>query len=671
MSITAEQLYGLLPAIYRERDAALAPNGGTGPLYDIVNVIAGQFSLVDAEIDRLYDDAFIETCAQWVIPYIGDLVGYLPLSQTAPGGMSPRAEAANTIRYRRWKGTLTILEQLASDVTGWAAAAVEFFEQLTTTQYVNHIRLHSTATVNVRDWRIASSVGSPFDRTSHAIEVRSIATRSGRYNIPSVGVYVWRLASYDNLQPSPDLSQASQAYQRDANWYTFDPCGISAPLYNVPPPSRTPFTRTQPQNVPSALRVRTVADPATRPLYLGANPVFAIRDDAGALIPPDQIEICDFSTWKTPTLPGGCVAAVDAALGRIWVAPRNNPLLVHYAYGFSGPYGASFAHRAVDQMPATETITRDTGSFAPSDTLENAASAASVPNGAATVIYLDSVTDPNPTTIVLDVNSNLTIAAADYRRPILQQPLAISVNGTPENSATLTINGLLLEGGVVVRGTGTLDLTISNATIRPPSGGGAAIAWSGASGSSTLERTLCGSIALADIVTAAISDSIVDGGTGSAIAAESLTLVRSTVFGDVSVEQVGLIENSVVTGKAASTRLQAGCVRYSFISPGSSLPQQYRCQPQLALEADLAHGDAAAAALDRVRIIPQFNAIDYGDPAYGQLAGYCPVEITTGADDGGEMGVFHDLFITIRERNLQIRLAENIRMGLNAGVLYA
>ena len=64
---------------------------------------------------------------------------------------SPRAEVANTIGYRRRKGTAAMLEQLARDVTDWPARAVEFFEQLATTQYMNHVRLHAPATAPVRE----------------------------------------------------------------------------------------------------------------------------------------------------------------------------------------------------------------------------------------------------------------------------------------------------------------------------------------------------------------------------------------------------------------------------------------------------------------------------------------------------------------------------------------
>ena len=43
------------------------------------------------DLDQLYDDQFIETCAPWVIPYIGDLIGYQSVEGNCAGRRrSPR-----------------------------------------------------------------------------------------------------------------------------------------------------------------------------------------------------------------------------------------------------------------------------------------------------------------------------------------------------------------------------------------------------------------------------------------------------------------------------------------------------------------------------------------------------------------------------------------------------
>ena len=68
---------------------------------------------------------------------------------------------------------------------------------------------------------------------------------------------------------------------------------------------------------------------------------------------------------------------------------------------------------------------------------------------------------------------------------------------------------------------------------------------------------------------------------------------------------------------------------------------------------------------------PQFTSRRYGTPAYGQLAASCAVEITEGADDGAEMGVFHDLFQPQRLANVRQRLDEFTPAGMDAGVILA
>src|SRR5258705_12361223 len=135
MSFDSERTYELLPAIYRIRDADRGE-----PLKALLSVVADQVGVLEEDLDQLYDDQFIETCAPWVIPYIGDLIGYQQVHGIASAVASPRAEVAHTISFRRRKGTVLVLEQLARDVTGWGAHAVEFFKVLADTQYMNHIR---------------------------------------------------------------------------------------------------------------------------------------------------------------------------------------------------------------------------------------------------------------------------------------------------------------------------------------------------------------------------------------------------------------------------------------------------------------------------------------------------------------------------------------------------
>ena len=187
MSFDADRLYELLPAIHRIRDQEQG-----GPLRALLSVIADQATILEEDLAQLYDDQFIETCAPWVVPYIGDLIGITGLSGTRTGIITPRAEVAHTIGYRRRKGTAAVLEQLARDVTSWPARAVEFFQILATTQYMNHLRPENKSFVNVRDANRLAYLGSAFEHLNgsedltHTVDVRRIASGRGRYNIPNV-----------------------------------------------------------------------------------------------------------------------------------------------------------------------------------------------------------------------------------------------------------------------------------------------------------------------------------------------------------------------------------------------------------------------------------------------------------------------------------------------------
>ena len=172
-SLTAERLYALLPAVHRIRDAEQGE-----PLRALIGLLAQEFAALEENVDQLYDDQFIETCQDWVAPYIGDLIGYRPIHANArPEAQaitlaSPRAEVANTIAYRRRKGTAAMLEQLARDVTGWPARAGEFFEQLATTQYMKHVRLHADATADLRSTPRLLQLGGAFNSVAHTAEMR-------------------------------------------------------------------------------------------------------------------------------------------------------------------------------------------------------------------------------------------------------------------------------------------------------------------------------------------------------------------------------------------------------------------------------------------------------------------------------------------------------------------
>jgi hypothetical protein len=277
-------LFQLLPAIYRLRDAAQG-----GPLQDLVAIFQDVLDSLDRDVSGLHENWFIETCTEWVVPYIGDLLRARPLHAAGQGTFTARAYVAHTLAYRRRKGTVVVLEQLARDVTGWPARAFEFFQLLATTQYLNHLRPANRITPDLRDTNALELIGGPFESAARTADIRAIVDPPldpalaadviddslrvrGKYNIPNVGIFLWRLQSYPVT-----LSTPRPVTDGTDGRYRFHPMGLDEPLFNQP---RTlpSFTRTTAEvDVPGTLRRRALYDEleARRQALVDNNEVWA------------------------------------------------------------------------------------------------------------------------------------------------------------------------------------------------------------------------------------------------------------------------------------------------------------------------------------------------------------------------------------------------------------
>jgi hypothetical protein len=163
-----------------------------------------------------------------------------------------------------------------------------------------------------------------------------------------------------------------------------------------------------------------------------------------------------------------------------------------------------------------------------------------------------------------------------------------------------------------------------------------------------------------------VSDSIIDamGGTLEAIGAPEarhahaiLTILRSTVFGTVQAHAVALAEDSIFLDCVHVARRQIGCMRYCYVPCKCRTPRRFHCQP------DLVGSDQA------LRVQPRFTARRYGRPGYAQLSLDTAFEISAGADDGAEMGVFHDLYQPQRLANIAARLEQFTPAGMQSGIV--
>ncbi len=694
MSFDTKRLYDLLPAIYRTRDAELGQ-----PLKELLSVMAEQVVVLEENLDQLYDDQFIETCADWVVPYIGALVGYRSLHGEVPHISSPRAEVAHKIAFVRRKGTAAMLEQLARDVSSWNANIVEYFLLLGTTQYMNHIRPDHWYAAHLRRWEPLELLNSPFDSVSHTVDVRHISTGAGLYNIQNIGIFLWRLGAYP-------LSQ-SPAFRLDDRRYLFSPLGNNAPLFTNPEPEEQISHLARPFNVPAPISRRVLN--AYLADYYGVGKSILIRSN-GADADAANVVACDLSDGG-----GGLWAhrpddkiAVDPVLGRIAFPENQTPpqdVRVSFHYGLADDLGGG----EYDRLASIDALLQPVQAVTMGANLQNALSAV---QGGGSVQINDSGRYEATLSIAVDSGRHVELRGANRRRPTVVLGGDLQITGGDQSE--VTVNGLLISGGtlrVLAANNQLRKLRLRHCTFVP----GISLANDGAPEhpdqpslvvelrETTVEIDHCiiGGLRISDDASVVISDSIIDATSETAVAYAApdgaatggmLQVMDSTVIGKVHTVLLEYASNVIFAAQLSagdtwqqairSERRQTGCVRFSFLPLSSAVPPRYRCQPDLEIATRIEakeHGGIHLIAAQKamieadvlISLIPRLTSTKYGDPGYGQLHINCPRQIREGADDEAEMGAFHKLFEPQRETNLRVRLDEYLRFGLEAGIFYA
>ncbi|MBN1569757.1 MAG: hypothetical protein JXA73_18070 [Acidobacteria bacterium] len=654
MRLDKDALARLLPAIYRLRDAQQAE--GKRPLSDLIRLLAEQVQELEENLEQLYDDQFIETCDDWIVPYIGDLVGCRNLNPKIPGIPGRRAEVANTIAYRRRKGTASMLEQLARDVTGWESRVVEFFLRLATTQNVNHVRPDNLAVASIKRAAEIESLSTPFESFAHLADIRSVSARRGKYSIPNIGIFVWRLDPF-----SVTLSPATPV---DGKRFFFSQLGHNLPLITCPQSEQDIAHLAEPVNVPMPIGRRLLKEHFAD--YYG-------RDRSIFIEGCDKIKICNLSdrgnanNWG-PEPDADCVA-IDPELGRLMFgADQAKPPEVAFHYGFSAEMGGGEYERQSSFTPdGNFTVIR-----VPQDHPSVQAALAAIGNQDAIIEITENGCYSEDLNKNFIANRRVEIRSANQIRAHLKLNNPFRIAG---DNIGITLNGLLISGNKIQFSGKTKSLRLLHCTLVP----GLSLTAEGRPANPAaisleiesieelhVEKTILGSIRVNEDANLQLADSILDAASWNAVAlaghvnegpAGNVSITRGTVIGGIRAAFLKLGCNSIFCSKVTSKKLQDGCVRFSYIPWGSRVPRRHRCQP---VDEETAAG-----------IYPVFTSHHFGQPGYCQLAPSTPIEIKEGADDGSEMGAFHDLFQPQRESNLRVRLEEYLRFGLEAGIFYA
>jgi hypothetical protein len=710
VSSSEGRIYPLLPAIYRQRDAALGR-----PLEALCKVLDAELQMLRDDIGSLYDQWFIETCSQWIVPYIGQLLGVTGIDTAVANVATQRRRVANTLGYRSRRGTSAVLASACADATGWPALPVEYFERIIATPHIEaiqHVGQPSTglqpATLDVSNPTSLGYLDGPFSIVSRTVSVAAIdgpgvhlsGSTPEYYNLPNLGLFLWRVA------PLP-IAGAEPGWERgrgpDRKHRTFHPLGIDTPLLQLPVDRKSPWSTPGPQNMPLSITRFLLAawlEPSLpNPPALG----FGIQVD-GRRLPPtaifasDEDGNIDWNPFLESTTPpaGPTCAVVDPERGRFAIYHKEGgssgetpEILLDWTWGQPGCLGGGAYDRSatiVHNEPGTSVILvsklRADPLGAPAiyadlqaayEAFEQSRSASGTDADPPDLLIriLDSATYPPLRLRDLPGQSSLTIQAMAGERPTLTADEAgISMEFAAQKRASVVISGLLLSGALHLEG--ELDLKIYDTTVRPV---GAtepplpAIRWAFDRSQSCgepllqLHRCITGPLVLDPPIRATIRASIVDGAGGVAISGREgrlgpvLDLDAVSVLGDVQVRALDMARDVLITGRVMAVRISGEVLETALF--------------ELALVTEPARrpSDQTPILTRRSRLpASPFVSTRYGDPGYVQLGLDARDELLRGGSGGGELGAYHALASGQRLANLEPVLAEYTPLGVSVGI---
>jgi hypothetical protein len=723
-----DQLFRLLPTVYQTLDGASTHNEH-GPLREFMGIITEQVNLLEDDLARWYDNLFIETCEDWVVPYIGDLVGYEPTSPILLDASSddlssprsvlyPRREVADTIALRRRKGSLAVLEELSRRFVGWPARAVEYRRAVAGTASLQHLRPRRSSFLDLRDGDALDRLDSAFDLLPRSVDMRSIdSSRTvGRHHPKNVGLFVCR-RKIDSVTLSPlSINNNGLAHLNIQEYET--------PLHVLPTPERSDQTIAQEINLPVPLTRKLLRKPSrSNPseVTIGANPdyygigkslfILAQYDVDIRLIHPDDVVVAPLTTESSFYLTD---TQCNNNYRKVIVDPESGLAAFHQdcrpdnawatfhvgktAWMGGGEYqrklstGIVSQQIAKDQPPDTKTTPQKCTGLVEAVTLW-----LTKPDNYSVIEITDNGEYAADVSVCVPMKKTLEIRAANFFRPTLQldRPDKQRFNLTGQPNSHLILDGILFNRGTILIDGEFSTVTIRHCTFVPDR---AKLQIRLNRTEVRIEKSHLGPIEIrprqsnADChgdesqepIDLKVIDSTIDGrketnerddvGSGFAIAGRQIQ--QSPSSPGISFEAahaVLTLQRSTVMGEIAA--VEVGTILDSILIDQVCIENTQRGCIRYSYVAPNSCTPARYQCQpispdETSSITPVFMTQRYGHPDYLRLSDACSQSILKGASDQGEMGVYHNEFFTLRTEHLRQRIKEFIPAASSAGIIF-
>ncbi|MBL8742249.1 MAG: hypothetical protein JNK04_14170, partial [Myxococcales bacterium] len=232
---TTDRLYGLLPELYRLRDLgdsasepkkAQQTTPGLEELYRFLHVVAAPLAEVRQSIEELHANLFVDTAADWALPYLAKLVD---LTLVFPEARANRRDLRSAVAFRRRKGTVSTLERLGNELSERIVSTQEGFKLLLVSQDLDFLR-PTHAMPSLVSPLIAEAATGPLDRHAHVVDIRPPTASSGRYHPRQITHWMHATALFPLREGYPaSLPAAADPTFADRR-FAFHPKGSMVPL---------------------------------------------------------------------------------------------------------------------------------------------------------------------------------------------------------------------------------------------------------------------------------------------------------------------------------------------------------------------------------------------------------------------------------------------------------